>query len=213
MDAKLVMLRSEFGMWGVGVYWTLLEFISEQMKGIDPQPVATLSMRELCSFLGCKRNKLETFLKRLQNVRGMNYTLKKDILVIECPKLLEIKDNYHKDLVETSKGQPRNLLPEVDVEVNVEVKGKEDKKARPESVEDVISFFATKNASEKDAQDFWDHFTSNGWRVGGRAPMKEWHAAASKWIRNIPEFKRGNGQKVEDTEVSKRRAQRWGIDQ
>lgn len=120
MDAKLVMIRSEFGMWGIGVYWTLVEFIAEQMKGVDPQAVATLSMRELCSFFGCKRNKLETFLKRLQNVRGMNYTLKRDILIIDCPKLLEIKDNYHKDLEETSPTLGRNLLPEEEVDVEEE---------------------------------------------------------------------------------------------
>jgi len=120
MDAKLVMIRSEFGMWGIGVYWTLVEFVAEQMKGVSPQSVATLSMREMCSFFGCKRNKLETFLKRLQNVRGMNYTLKKDILIIDCPKLLEIKDNYHKDLEETSQTLGRNLLPEEEVEEEVE---------------------------------------------------------------------------------------------
>lgn len=122
MDTKIVMLRSEFGMWGIGVYWTLLEFIAEQMKGVAPQAVATLSMRELCSFFGCKRNKLETFLKRLQNVRGMNYTLRRDILTIECPKLLEIKDNYHKDLEETS---PR--LPSKEVEEDVEGEVEEEK--------------------------------------------------------------------------------------
>jgi hypothetical protein len=33
------------------------------------------------------------------------------------------------------------------------------------------------------AQDFHDYFQSNGWKVGGRAPMKDWQAAARKWKR------------------------------
>lgn len=76
------------------------------------------------------------------------------------------------------------------------------KEARPESLESVTTFFSANNASPKDAQDFFDHFSSNGWKVGGRAPMKDWHAAARKWIRNIPEFKHG-GDKKQDEEAAR----------
>jgi len=31
---------------------------------------------------------------------------------------------------------------------------------------------------------FFDHFTSNGWKVGGKAPMKDWKAALRNWSRN-----------------------------
>lgn len=33
-----------------------------------------------------------------------------------------------------------------------------------------------------DAQKFYDHYESNGWRVG-RNPMKDWHAALRNWWR------------------------------
>jgi hypothetical protein len=36
---------------------------------------------------------------------------------------------------------------------------------------------------------FFDHFTSNGWRVSGRAPMKDWKAALRNWKRNYDERK------------------------
>ena len=72
------------------------------------------------------------------------------------------------------------------------------KAVRPENLESVVAFFTENGATAKDAQDFWDHFSSNGWRVGGRAPMKDWHAAARKWIRNIPEFKRGTVKQDEE---------------
>lgn len=35
-----------------------------------------------------------------------------------------------------------------------------------------------------DAEAFHDHFTSNGWKVSGKAPMKDWKAAARNWARN-----------------------------
>lgn len=31
---------------------------------------------------------------------------------------------------------------------------------------------------------FYDHFQSNGWRVGGKAPMKDWKASMRNWARN-----------------------------
>ena len=36
--------------------------------------------------------------------------------------------------------------------------------------------------------DFIDHFTSNGWKVGGKAPMKDWKAAARRWAQRQYEF-------------------------
>ncbi|MEO0560079.1 MAG: hypothetical protein AAF170_18075 [Bacteroidota bacterium] len=40
------------------------------------------------------------------------------------------------------------------------------------------------------AGEFVDHFTANGWRVGGRAPMKDWKAAWRNWCRRAPQFAR-----------------------
>lgn len=31
---------------------------------------------------------------------------------------------------------------------------------------------------------FIDHFTSNGWKVGGKAPMKDWKASVRNWVKN-----------------------------
>jgi len=125
-DDKLVDIRSTFGMWGIGVYWTLVERVAEQMKGVDLIPVAAFDENELCSFCGCKRNKLETFLKHLQNIRGIKWQRSGNIIKIEITKLLEIKDNYHIDLEETSK-----QLPSKEVEVEEEQK---EKKSTPHPV-------------------------------------------------------------------------------
>lgn len=39
----------------------------------------------------------------------------------------------------------------------------------------------------KEADKFFDYFESNGWRVGGRSPMKDWKAALRNWRRNWEE--------------------------
>ncbi len=40
-----------------------------------------------------------------------------------------------------------------------------------------------------DANSFYDHFESNGWKVGGKAAMKSWKAACRNWNKNKTNFK------------------------
>jgi hypothetical protein len=57
------------------------------------------------------------------------------------------------------------------------------KRFTPPTVEEVEAY-ARDAGLRMDAARFVDHFTSNGWRVGGRAPMKDWKSAARNWARN-----------------------------
>ena len=59
-DDKLVSIRAEFGLWGIGAYWTIVEFAAEQLEEKSDKAEATLIVSELLGFFGCKRNKLET---------------------------------------------------------------------------------------------------------------------------------------------------------
>lgn len=54
---------------------------------------------------------------------------------------------------------------------------------KPASQSDVLTYFATHNASETDALDFFDHYEANGWKQGGNRPLASWQAASRKWIR------------------------------
>ena len=66
------------------------------------------------------------------------------------------------------------------------------KKEKEESVratlEEAITFFKLENFPEIEAHKFFNHFESNGWRVGGKTPMKNWHAAARNWMLNSTNF-------------------------
>lgn|SRR5574343_11634 len=56
------------------------------------------------------------------------------------------------------------------------------------SVDEVKVFFKEKNKTDLEAEKFFNHFESNGWLVGGKSKMKNWHAAARNWILNSEKF-------------------------
>jgi hypothetical protein len=58
----------------------------------------------------------------------------------------------------------------------------------PESLEAVKAFFTEQKSSSNEAEKFFNYFQSNGWKVGGRAPMKDWKAAARNWLLNADKF-------------------------
>lgn len=64
-------------------------------------------------------------------------------------------------------------------------------RARPRSPDEVTTYFAELGSTDTEAATFWDHFTSNGWRVGGKATMKDWRATARNWVRRNNKPKRG----------------------
>ena len=49
-------------------------------------------------------------------------------------------------------------------------------------------FFQEKKIPATEAQRFFNHFESNGWKVGGKSPMKDWKAAGRNWILNISRY-------------------------
>ncbi len=59
----------------------------------------------------------------------------------------------------------------------------------PASVEEVKEFFEEEKSTKLEAEKFYNYFQSNGWRVGGRSPMKDWRAAARNWMLNANAFK------------------------
>lgn len=55
--------------------------------------------------------------------------------------------------------------------------------SKPSNEAEAIAFFAQQGASAEQAATFFDHFEANGWKQGGKTPIKDWRAAARNWIR------------------------------
>lgn len=58
----------------------------------------------------------------------------------------------------------------------------------PPAMEDVLGYFAGQKSTETEANKFFNYFQSNGWKIGGKAPMRDWQAAARNWLLNAAQF-------------------------
>ena len=58
----------------------------------------------------------------------------------------------------------------------------------PASVEETRSYFEEQMSTPNEGEKFFNYFQSNGWKVGGKAKMKDWQAAARNWILNVPKY-------------------------
>jgi hypothetical protein len=57
----------------------------------------------------------------------------------------------------------------------------------PTSIQ-VQEYFQSQSYPLTEAQKFYNYFQSNGWLVGGRTKMRDWHAAARNWMLNAQKF-------------------------
>ena len=53
---------------------------------------------------------------------------------------------------------------------------------------EVQEYFASQKFPAIEADKLFNHFTSNGWLVSGKTPMKNWQAASNKWMLNNQKF-------------------------
>lgn len=67
----------------------------------------------------------------------------------------------------------------------------------PPGEDETVLFFRENGSSKAEAEAFRDYYQANGWKVGGRASMKDWRAAARNWIRRAGSY--GAAQKAEQT--------------
>jgi hypothetical protein len=58
----------------------------------------------------------------------------------------------------------------------------------PPTLEQCQAYASKIQLTSEEAEKFFDHFESNGWRVGGKSPMKDFSAAMRNWKRNLPNF-------------------------
>lgn len=76
--------------------------------------------------------------------------------------------------------------------ISVKRERKADKPPRPRftppSEDEAINYFDEQGSSAAEAKSFLDYYAANGWKVGGRATMKNWQAAARNWIRRAGQY-------------------------
>lgn len=93
------------------------------------------------------------------------------------------------------------LVPSINNKTSKQEKLKQT--GKPDNLNEVIEFFKEQKAPLTEAEKFFNYYTANGWKVGGRTAMKDWNAAARNWIIKANEHSHGNG-KTKTEEVQKR---------
>ncbi len=83
------------------------------------------------------------------------------------------------------KPQDTSVLQERSIEHPLKIKSERTPKTKFQkpTVEQVQAYAAEQSQPDFDAGKFYDHYESNGWRVGGKGPMKCWRASVRQWIR------------------------------
>jgi hypothetical protein len=90
---------------------------------------------------------------------------------------LSFSENHSPDFLQGQNSKRKKVAP----------KKERDSGTNP-TLDEVVFFFKSENHPEVEAQKFFNHFESNGWRVGGKTPMKNWQAAARNWMLNASRF-------------------------
>ena len=83
---------------------------------------------------------------------------------------------------ELVEAQENVSLQDITGQDTTEHDNKESARFVPPTVAEVREYMHSANLT-MDPEAFVDHFKSNGWRVGGRTPMRDWKASVRNWAR------------------------------
>lgn len=91
----------------------------------------------------------------------------------------EEKENRNQKTVSS-----RFIIPEATKEKSSAKK----EKTIPPPTHQVEEFFISQHSTTLEAHRFINHYTANGWLVGGKSPMIDWEASAKNWISNAVKY-------------------------
>lgn len=107
-----------------------------------------------------------------------------DTPLINNYKTILNKENSNKPL-QTNREHAQD---EFDIDREARVKDPSKTRFQKPTLKEVESYFEEKKVEAIEAARFYNHFESNGWKVGGKSAMKDWRAAIRNWILNISRY-------------------------
>lgn len=125
----------------------------------------------------------------------------------ETPTQTPIIENREKNKDNREKKIDDEVL-NIDEDDNREIKKKADKSAtrfQKPTIEEIYAYSQElglstydyngqqKSQAQTTAESFFDYYSANGWKVGGKAAMKDWKASLRNWIRRDKDYKKQSG--------------------
>ncbi|WP_368411680.1 hypothetical protein [Algibacter lectus] len=77
------------------------------------------------------------------------------------------------------------------------------KQELPKNKFEVINFFIVKKWPKLEAEKFYNHYQSIGWKIGGKIKIVDWQASARNWILKTPKHKNQLSQNKDNLKTSK----------
>lgn len=185
-DQKILAVRMKYGIRGYGIYFGIIEMLreSKEYELLNDWSTIAYDLREPQSDIEEIVKNFDLFI--ITEDRFYSESLKRRMLELDERRAKRSEAGRIGGLASASKRQA--IVNDSSSSKVKESKVNKEKNINsafaPPTQEECLSFFSTNNSTEVNARNFFDHFTSNGWKVGGRAPMKDWQASARKWIRN-----------------------------
>lgn len=129
-----------------------------------------------------------------------------DLLPTVTDALPNVTERGNKVVTKNNKSKSKSKSIELDKDIDIDIVGvktpasatRQPARARfvPPSPDDILNYmtdYAFKKGLDTDpvieAEKFFNHFTANGWLVGGRSKMRDWQAAAGNWLLNAKTYK------------------------
>jgi hypothetical protein len=137
-DEFIAELEHIYGLEGYARWCKLLEAIADQMDKTARCSVS-YPWSKWQTILRGKRNKLETFLKHLENKRKIFLNENGNVLEIGCRKLLELRDEYSRKSGQTPDRCPDKVAPDTDTEVDKRKKEIQKKKRKEPDLEKQVA--------------------------------------------------------------------------
>jgi hypothetical protein len=70
----------------------------------------------------------------------------------------------------------------------------------PPSKDEVLEFFSESKLDVSEAEQFFNHYQSNGWLIAGKSKMKDWRDSAQSWIIRSEKFKANKNSEQKESE-------------
>jgi len=187
-DPFIQSLLDKFGAKGYLAYFGLLEIISKE-NGNKLTGELQIDPAYLRRKLRISYGVMTRIFHHCDVAMKLSGNFQKDLWHFSVPKLLELKDNYTKDL-QVSRNKPS--LEEEEEEEKKYIKKKSPSNGQfKKPTEDEVKAYCNERKNHVNPKDFINHYETVGW-MRGKNKIKNWKACVRTWEKNAEPKRKGD---------------------
>lgn len=179
-------------------------------KVIDLQAGQLITGRKaLATISGISESNVERILKVFENeqqIEQQKTSTSRLISIVNWDKHQNVgqRSGQRTDNGRTTDGQRVDTKEEEREEEELNNDKNKSGKFKPPTPDQVRDYFFEIGVSGDEFEKFHDHYTANGWKIGGKTKMRDWKASCRNWKKNIPVYKTHKNGKPEKPSAEQR---------